>query len=78
MTENFQNMHWKIKNAHRNIPTRPEIVKNVSCIKIFDEIKKQKNHEALIILKVRLSINQDFSNVLKISLLIFYKIILSV
>ena len=58
-----------VRNTHRNILTTPEIIKNVSRIKKFDDIKNQKMCEALIILKERPSINQqneDFSNILKL------------
>ena len=40
-----------MRNIHINILTRTEIIKNVSCIKRFDNVKKQKIYEALIILK---------------------------
>ena len=58
-----------MRNIHINILTRTEIIKNVSCIKRFDNVKKQKIYEALIILKERPSINrqnEDFSNILKL------------
>ena len=47
-----------MRNIHINILTRTEIIKNVSCIKRFDNVKKQKIYEALIILKERPSINR--------------------
>ena len=45
MTEHLQNGAMKdhMRNIHRNILTRTEIIKNVSCIKKFDNVKKQKN-----------------------------------
>ena len=71
MTEHLQNGAMKdhMRNIHRNILTRTEIIKNVSCIKKIDNVKKQKIYEALIILKERPSINrqnEDFSNILKL------------
>ena len=71
MTEHLQNGSMKdhMINSHKNILTRPEIVKNVSCVKIFDNVKKQKIYEALLILKDKPSINkqnEDFSNILKL------------
>ena len=44
MTEHLQNGSMKdhMINSHKNILTRPEIVKNVSCVKKFDNVKKQK------------------------------------
>ena len=51
MTEHHQN--GVLKDRMRNILTRPELGKNVSCIMKFDNIEKQKIYEALIILKKR-------------------------
>ena len=56
-------------NKHRTILTRPYIYKNVSCIKRFNNEKKQIIYEALIIMNDKPSINkhnEDFSNVLKL------------
>ena len=71
MTEHLQNGAVKehMMNKHRTILTRPDIVKNVSCIKRFNNVKKQIIYEALIIMKEKPSINkqnEDFSNVLKL------------
>ena len=49
------------------------MVKNFSCIKNFDNVKKQKIYEALIMLKERPSINkqnEDFCKCFKIVLLV--------
>ena len=66
MTEHLQNGAMKdhIRNIHRNILTRTEIIENVSCLKKIK--KKQKIYEALIISKETQRINKqnkDFSNV---------------
>ena len=68
MTEPLQNGAMKdhMRNVHRNILIKSEIVKNVSCIKKFDNVKKQEIYEALIILKEKPNINrqnEDFSNI---------------
>ena len=58
-----------MRNIRKNILTRPEIIKNESFIKKFDNVIKQKIYEALIILKERPSINRQdevFSNILKL------------
>ena len=58
-----------MRNIHRDILTTPELIKNVSCIKKFDNVKKQKIYEALIILKERPSFNrqnEDFSIISKL------------
>ena len=61
MTEHLQNGSMKdhMINSHKNILKRPEIVKNVSCVKKFDNVKKQKIYEALLILKDKPSINKQ-------------------
>ena len=69
MTEHLQNSALKVhmRNIHRNILKRLEIVKIISCIKKFDNVKKQKH--TMTILKYRTSINkqnEDFSNVVKL------------
>ena len=71
MTEHLQNGAVKehMMNKHRTILTRSDIVKNVSCIKRFNNVKKQIIYEALMIMKEKPSINkqnEDFSNVLKL------------
>ena len=71
MTEHIQNGAMKdhMRNIHRNILTRKEVIKNVSYFQKFDNVKKQKIYEALIILKERPNINrqnEDFSNILKL------------
>ena len=55
MTEHLQNgaMKCQKRNIHRNILTRLEIIKNVSCTKNSDNVNKQNVYEALIILKER-------------------------
>ena len=53
MTEHLPNGALKdhLRNGHIDILSKPEIVKNVTCIKKFDNVKKHKKYEALIILK---------------------------
>ena len=50
MGEHIQNGALKnhMRNIHRNILTKPEIVENFSCIKKFDNLKKQKIYETLV------------------------------
>ena len=65
ITKDLQNSAMKdhMRNIHRNILTSPKIIKNVSCIKKFDNVKKQKIYEVLIILKAKSSVNgqnEDF------------------
>ena len=58
-----------MRNIHRNILTRPEIIKNVSWVKKFDNVKRQKIYEVLIISKERHSINwqnEESSKTLKL------------
>ena len=43
-----QNMKDHIRNIHRNVLTRSEIVENPSCIKKFDNVNKQKLYEAYL------------------------------
>ena len=71
MTEHLQNgaMKYPMRNIHRNNLTRTEIIKNVSCNKRLDDVKKQKIYEALIISKERPSNNrqnEEFPNILKL------------
>ena len=51
MFEHLQNGALKdhTRNIHRNILTRPEIEKNIYYIQKFDDVKKQKLYEALMI-----------------------------
>ena len=62
MTEHLKNGAMKdhMRNIHRHILTRPEIIKNVHVSKklITLTLKKQKIYEALIISKERPSIHQ--------------------
>ena len=53
MTKILQNGALKdhMRNNKINISTRQEIVKDVSCIKKFVNLKKQKKYETLMILK---------------------------
>ena len=58
-----------MRNIYKNILTRSEIVKNVFCIMKFDNVKKWKISEALIIFREKPNIkrqNEDFKNVLKL------------
>ena len=70
MTEHLQNGKEHTMNKHKTILKRPDIInKNVSCIKRFNNVKKQIIYESLIIMKEKPSINkqnEDFSNVLKL------------
>ena len=51
MTEHLQIVAMKdhMRNIHRNILTRPKIIKNVYCIKKFDNVKEHKLYEVSII-----------------------------
>ena len=60
MTEHLQNGLLKdhMRNSHKYFNKTKISKKNVSCIKKFDNIKKQKMYEALMILKERPSNNR--------------------
>ena len=71
MAEHLQNGAVKehMTKKLKTILTRPDIVRNVSRIKGFNNVKKQIIYEALMIMKEKPSINkqnEDFSNVLKL------------
>ena len=56
-----------------HISTKPEIINVVSCIKKFNNFKKQKIYEALIILKEKRIINKPNKEVsIKENLLLFF------